>query len=88
MRCVFFTCSIRGTTLVSSPHRTSGCASSITLMRVVPERGTPPIKMIGDCRSYSYRVPSKAATAVFREGLVGQKVEEGEEGEGGTGENL
>merc|ERR1719507_629995 len=47
-----------GTTLVSSPHRTAGWASNIARIRVVPERGTPPMKMSGLCRSYSYRVPS------------------------------
>ena len=35
---------------VSSPQRTSGCASSITRRSVVPLRGTPPTNMRGESR--------------------------------------
>ena len=38
---------IRGMTRVSWPHRTSGWASSIARISVVPERGTPPINTSG-----------------------------------------
>ena len=38
---------MRGMTRVSSPQRTSGCASSIARISVVPLRGTPPIHIIG-----------------------------------------
>ncbi len=37
------------------------------------------MKMRGDWRSYSYRVPSEAIVAVFRDGLVGQDDGDGED---------
>ena len=64
------TCNILGTTLVSSPHRTSGWASNIALMRVVPDLGTPPIKTMGEFRSYSYTVPSEPTLTVFLEEIT------------------
>ena len=43
---------MRGMTLVSSPHRTSGCASNMARIKVVPLRGTPPMNTRGICLSY------------------------------------
>lgn len=56
-----------GTTLVSSPHLTSWWASSMALMSVVPDLGTPPMKMSGVSRSYSNMVPSDPTMDVLRE---------------------
>merc|ERR1719438_607095 len=65
----FFQCDLiwsnLGTTLVSSPHLTSGCASNIALINVVPLLGTPPMNINGDCLSYSYNVPSCEIMEVF-----------------------
>lgn len=45
-------CKIRGMTRVSWPHRTSGCASNIARISVVPDLGTPPMNINGICRWY------------------------------------
>jgi hypothetical protein len=44
----------------------SGCASSIALMSVVPDRGTPPIKMRGMSLWYSYFLLSAPATNCYK----------------------
>ncbi len=60
-------CRIRGTTLVSSPHRISECASSIALAKVVPERGNPPIKISGDDLPYAWAVPSLLTRTLYKQ---------------------
>ena len=50
-------------------YLTSGCASSIALMRVVPDRGTPPMKMSGMYRSYEYTLRSSPTTKFWNRSM-------------------
>lgn len=54
----------RGKTRVSSPHRMSGCASSKTLAKVVPDLGIPPMNIIGSIRSQLYVCLLSASTTM------------------------
>ena len=53
------------TSLVSSPHLTSGWESSIALIKVVPLLANPPMNIKGDSLSYWYRVPSLDLTEIL-----------------------
>jgi len=58
----------RGITRVSSPQRTSGWASNIARISVVPLRGIPPIKISGIARSYVYDLWS--CNTYWTDGLI------------------